>query len=270
MSDENTVVDVVRLLDANKTKPDVLGIDLIEDSKSGITPFMVVPDHYKVEDMEQYLPAPVRIRQSVTLHDEASFVSYVKEFQDDNSMVFAGLAAHGFKCVLDYHTKEAPERCTHTATYICSTTKEWDIWTGSDSRKMKQAEYANFIENNLPDIYRPDAAEMLEMITDISSKTAVNFQQKYDISNGRTTLHFSESSAQGDIALPNEFVLRFPVFKNGEAKELHARQRVRIRDGELTLWYDLKQPHKVIESTFDEIVSSVAAQLEMPILLGSL
>ena len=51
----------------------------VVDEKAGV--FAVVPKEYKVEDLERFLPRPLRIKESVLLHDTDSFIAYVNAFK---------------------------------------------------------------------------------------------------------------------------------------------------------------------------------------------
>lgn len=48
-----------------------------------------------------------------------------------------------------------------------------------------------------------------------------------------------------------------------------ARLKYRVKDGALTIWYELVRPHKVLEDAFRAIWSDIEAQTETKILLGS-
>ncbi len=40
---------------------------------------------------------------------------------------------------------------------------EWDTWQSKDGEKCNQMDFAEFVEDNAPDIVNPDAATILEV-----------------------------------------------------------------------------------------------------------
>ncbi len=262
MEEINIAETVRELTIAAEAKP-----QLLEGSEH---PFIIAPPKRNAVSLEEFLPNPLRINQKIDFYDTKSFITYFNEYSSDNSVIFGDTVNHGIMCVFDYHNIDQAKWCKHKGYYSCPVTEEWKIWNQNDGRKMKQADFADFIENNLPDFYKPNAAKILEMVTNISSKTTVSFKQKYSTHNGLTTLNYSEvqGDGAGTMELPDTFIIRIPVFLNTEPVEINVRLRVRIREGVLTLWYDLLQPHKILEEAFKQILEEVEEGTDKNILMG--
>ena len=87
-------------------------------AEPGAGVFTLVPASYRVENLENYLPRPLRIEQSVLLHDTDSFIAYVNGFKlPGPSRIFFDGPQEQFMAVLDYHETETPAWCEHTATF---------------------------------------------------------------------------------------------------------------------------------------------------------
>lgn len=56
------------------------------------TPYLVVPDGYKVHDLEHLLPSPVRKRAKVSVSDSAGFIHYTeKHGGEHNCVIYADI-----------------------------------------------------------------------------------------------------------------------------------------------------------------------------------
>ena len=51
----------------------------VDETGAGV--FTVLPNTYRIESLENYLPRPLRIDQKVVLHDADSFIAYVNGFK---------------------------------------------------------------------------------------------------------------------------------------------------------------------------------------------
>lgn len=70
----------------------------------GTTPIVIVPNHYKVANLEGLLPSPMRKRGTTTLRDAGSFVTMVNDHKDDSTRLFyVDSPAPGFTAVFNDH-----------------------------------------------------------------------------------------------------------------------------------------------------------------------
>ena len=70
-----------------------------------------------------------------------------------------------------------------------------------------------------------------------------------------------EQSGGGKARLPEEITLGIQPFRNGDFYQIKARVRYRIKDGALTLWYELINPEKVIESAFNSTIEKLKTNI---------
>lgn len=235
-------------------------------------PYSVIPYGYELHALEKMLEMPVRKRGKVVLSDAQSFINYFIKHSDLGS-IYAQIDPPKFIAVLDDHKTNSPGWRDHVANYHCPLSKEWRIWTESNNRSMKQAEFAQFIEDNLLDIVDPPGAYMLEISRSLEAKKKVNFASAIRLSNGQTELTYEEeiqgTAAKGKLNIPEQFSLGISVLDGTDLYRVDARLRYRISEGNLVMWYDLLRPHKVLESAVMDVWKEIEAKTEQTIFNGS-
>ena len=132
-------------------------VRMLDNAGEGETPFAIIPDNHHARNLEEYLPAPVRIRERRSLLDVQSFIDYYRRFETDETVIFA---SHHEKCeisaVFDYHgDSNTPAWSDHRAYYTCPRTNEWKAWWNINDTWLKQMDFAEFIENQLADVREP-------------------------------------------------------------------------------------------------------------------
>lgn len=261
---------VEAIIDAVKPKPQVLSV-------KEIGPAAFVPTGYAVVSLKEHLLEPERIRQRVSLLTADDFVAYWKRYKAESSVIFGDERCATYTSIIDFHTSDGVAKwCGHVAVYACPKSKEWEIWSGSNGKRMNQAQFAEFIEDNYPDVVKPSHAEMIQVSTNLSAKKSVQFSQATRLDNGQSQLVYQEEvkgsveTKGGSLKVPDGFTLKLPVFLGGPAYQIDARLRYRIDDGKLQIWYDLHRPHKVVEAATQSVTQAIRKGIgEDPMFLGA-
>ena len=235
--------------------------------------FAVVPDGYRIEDLERFMPMPLRPRGTVVCETVDALIAYYKRFCDDASLVFACCEAFKVTGVLDWHAPgDMAGFAEHRVIYEAPRSDEWKIWTGADGAAMRQAEFSRFIEDNVKDIREPAGADVLEVARQLEVKKKVEFASAERLSDGQREFTYNEevdgSTRRGQMKIPEEFLLGIPVFIAGDHYAVTARLRYRIHDGQLRLWYDLLNPHEVERDAFGAIVTRVDEAVPTDVLMA--
>jgi len=246
-------------------------------SPKGLATLAAVPEGYTLTSLKQYLLAPERVCQHVTLLTSDDFLAYWKRFKSESSVVFGDERNATYRAIVDFHAADGtPKWCSHMATYACPKSKEWEVWNASNGKRMPQAAFAEFIEDNYPDIIKPSHAEMIQVSTNLSAKKSVQFSQATRLDNGQSQLVYQEEvkgsveTKGGTMKVPDGFTLKLPVFLGGPVYQLEARLRYRIEDGKLQIWYDLHRPHKVVEAATQAVTATIRKGIgEDPMFLGA-
>lgn len=225
----------------------------------------LVPEGYRIEDLEQFHDSPRRIRQHVNFHNARDFATYVNRFKDAETTVYADLDGTRFTAVLDHSGYGIPAWGAHRASYACPHSRSWKTWTSADGKAMRQAEFAKFIEDNLPDVQHPSGSDILTISRTLEAKKKVDFQSGVRLDNGEVQITFNEeiqgTAGKGTIEVPETFELGIPVFEGGDHYALTARLRYRINDGQLAMWFDLLRPERLLEDAFSNTLEQIRGDL---------
>lgn len=238
-------------------------------------PFAIVPENYELKSLEHMLAAPLRRSGNIRLNDVDSFCRYVKEEVTAQTRIYGSYSFKKFVAVFNDNMGAAhPGWRDYSAIYECPTSVEWNTWTSWNGKQMSQEQFAQFIENNLPDIAQPPAAEMLEVSRTLEAKKKVNFASGIRLSNGQNELTYEEtvegSAGKGKFKIPEEFTIGIPVLEGGLRYAVQCRLRYRIGDaGKLAMWYEIIRPHKIIEDAIKEVWTNIEGQTEMKIFNGT-
>ncbi|HCL3274237.1 TPA: DUF2303 family protein [Pseudomonas aeruginosa] len=238
-------------------------------------PLALVPNGVEIESLEHLLPAPTRTRKQVTLLDAETFIAYVSRFSTAATAVFCnGPEGRTFSAIIDYHQPEQPAWCDHVATYRCPTTVEWGNWKGHDRKRLDQAGFAEFIEDNVKDIVQPadqpsapSAADMLEISRTLEAKKNITFRQGTRLDNGQIQLTYNEeidgrAGATGQLSIPEQFFIGVKPFLGGDAFLITARFRYRIQESRLVMWYELVRPDKVLEEAYGAVRAKIQSGID--------
>lgn len=232
---------------------------------------VVAPPGWTIQDIAELLPLPARIQQEVTLLTLDSFVDYVAAFKQGNSVIFANEVAASYEAILDYHTAPVDPNvvprgpCDHIASYDCPQSDPWILWTAHSGKAMSQVEFARFLEDNLPDIASPPAAEFLQLVLKLQMHKAASFVSDIRLDNGQTQLRYEETirndTKRGELSLPDAFGLGISVFVDGPRYAVKCRLRYRLDESKLRMWYELERPADVFRAAVKEVSDTVRKKL---------
>lgn len=132
------------------------------------------------------------------------------------------------------------------AAYELERTPEWKEWINKSEAVMSQADFCEFVEDNLKDIVQPSGADMLQMVSEFRQRTQVEYGSSYRTSDGQQSLTYQETKtgANKEMALPAEMLLHLPVIRGAESittYEIKARLYVRVDKESRKLRFAYKQ-----------------------------
>jgi uncharacterized protein YfdQ (DUF2303 family) len=242
-------------------------------TEEGAGVYAVLPHNYHIENLEQFLPRPLRIEQDAALYDTDSFIGYVNEYKlAGSSHLFFDQILESFYAALDYHQKDTPSWCGHKATYKPIRSIEFATWMDSNRKQMTQVDFARFLEENLPDVVEPNSAELLQVALTFEAKKSVEFSSGVRLNNGQIQFQYDEvvrgTAQKGTIEIPEQFVLGVSIHVNGPAYRIPVRLRWRLQDGKVVFWYEVVRPHRFIADALKEIRERIAKETALPVLTG--
>jgi uncharacterized protein YfdQ (DUF2303 family) len=241
------------------------------DVPGGNTPVMVIPNDMKVVSLAEFVyndrsERPIRMKGTVKVLDGDSFLKYWNLFSDANSRVFADEEKESVLAILDYHgsgSDGAPRWGQHRIEINLRKAREWNIWKGQSGKKVTQMDFAEFLEDNAPDIVDPPAATMLEVARDLKATTDGSFNSSFEQKNGSVNFKYSEETkgtyGKQNVEVPDSFKVSIPVHIGGDRITITARLRYRVNAGKLVLWFDLLRAEEIEHKAFLQIEEKIKA-----------
>lgn len=244
-------------------------------------PVVLVPEGFKVESLRPFIErdVPDRRRANVSLFDAASFGAYVNAFKSKETRIFADVKTSTIVAIFDYHQEGesgAARWAQNRASLTLRKTPEWERWVGMHGQRVAQLAFAEFIEDQLPDIADPDGTTILQVSRSLHATKTTNFVSDVRLDNGQTQLTFHETiagSAQVNaqkVDIPSEFTLGIAPYEGADKYQVRARLRYRVGDGaRLTIGVDLVRHDVVLRDAFLETLNKITSETSLPILRGA-
>lgn len=235
-------------------------------------------DQVKTLDLTgpEYREYPARKTGLTVVRDAGSFITFWDKHSDGQSEVYADADRLRVEAVLDAHGEEAHEARwgDHRLVLSLRETDAWKRWVANDGKLIDQETFAGFIEDHLPEILEPAAAEMLEIAQSISGTVKAEFASGVRLATGQRQLQYVETvtakaGQKGTLTIPETFVVGLIPFEGSEGYKLTARLRYKIEGSSLRIGYKLDRPADVRRKAFDDVVTAIDEGIETTILNGT-
>lgn len=284
--------------------PQVLTVTDPRDPKV-TAPLLVLPDSEgrggaRIVDAGKYLDAyrtkPERRTGTARVLELVSFMDLTQRFADEDSALFADPdpRAPSLTAVLDYHEKTAegaPRFGTHRIVYAFPLSDEWKAWQAANGKELSQAAFAELVENRILDVTDPSGAgEQARALADALGATFASPSKLLDLSRGlslrvgqkvRNALSLASGEMQVEfitehqdqqgqpLRIPSAFLIGIPVFRNGDVYRLAVRLRYRLREGNVTWFYEIYRADRAFDDAFTEACTKAQMQTGLPLFFGS-
>lgn len=218
-----------------------------------------------------------RVRQEVTLHDEAGFIAYLKRYGQPTTRIFAEpgfLADRGEACltaVIDYHEDSTkPNHSAHVARYRPRYSDQWNRWVRGVPGPLKQAEFAEFVEENRADIVAPDAAKLLDIVRAFKASKKVDFNSVVYQPNGDVTLGYDERTEQQGSSgpVPEQLAIGIPCYFRGERYKVAVFVRFKVGQGAVSFTLKPDRADVVEDEAFSGVIKRVSEATAIEAYLG--
>lgn len=248
---------------------------------NGQIPFFVVPDEYKVVDLEHLLTEPTRKRAAVHVHDANSFCAYFGSHSTGYSNIYANIdhEAETFVvlAVFDDHGPNAGWR-EHTCTLVHNPSVEWKRWNGKCRVTMQQSEFATFLEDNLADVVNadgmPTGSEMLQMAIAFERTADKRLKSKINLQSGGVRFEYADednAETRTSMQVSNRFTIGIPVFYGATvAYQIEARLKYRDNSGKLSFWYELIRTDRAFRQAVTDELDGISSKCEREIIHGTI
>jgi len=248
-------------------------------------PFLVVPEGYKIADMEKFMFNPTRKRGTVSVGDSRSFCDYlVRHGHEPETVIYADVDAEesrlNMTAVINDHTRNMPVAGwqDHRCVFQPKQAVEWKRWLTKNGVPMNQSDFATFLEDNLGDIASvegmPTGAQMLTMALQFEANSDKRLRSKVNLQSGGVRFEFVDDETKEtrtSMEVFQRFTIGVPVFQGSKsAYPIVARLKYREKDGKVNFWFELIRPDLVFKTAADEETSLIAAATGFLIVNGKI
>jgi len=226
------------------------------------TPAVLLPQATALMTFPDLRERPKRVETHLQFSDVASLLAYVHHHDAETTAIFLDPCTGRVDAYLDYHHDE-PGWLRHRASFAPSLDPRWQRWKANDRKPMEQDAFAEFIEDNAEDVVKPEAARLVEIITNFKATKNLVFKSAQNLTNGETKLTFEESldAAGGKsarIEIPEQFEIGLVLIEGLPAYRIKARFRYRLEnDRNIRFSYQLIRPEVSERDAISEIVKKV-------------
>ncbi len=269
----------------------------------GGAPFLLFPQDKTVKNLEGALATPSRKRGTAQLVDADSFASYVNAHRTLGAVIYgdANEQGGGFVALLDYHRPNeevaapdektpparisfAPSWTESTASQTLEPTPEWKRWLAISDKELSQATFAEFLEDNSPDVIVPQGEagkgfptqqELMSVASTLTMKTDVQFASSVKLQNGQVQVGYVENISgghgkDGAFTIPERFALGLAPFRGTSKYLVTARLRYKAASGKAIFRVQIERPHKIVESAFNDVRAVIEQSTGLKVLVGKI
>lgn len=239
--------------------------------------------------VEEYRERPARKTGTAKVFTLESFCDLTNRHKTADSVIFADTNWHqpSLTTVVDYHSKDAvgePDNGKHRIHYEFPLSEEWAAWMGLDGQQMDQKAFAEWIEEHLPELAAPTAAEVEDLektfnmavatpnkMVMLSRGLQVNVESRVKnsttLQSGEGEILFEEEhrdAAGNKLSVPGLFILAIPPFFMGEPVRMPVRLRYRVISGQVRWTFKIFRPDVYITSQIEEDLATAAQKTGLP------
>lgn len=252
----HNVAAVVAALGARAAATEVI-------ERPGAVPIMVIPQGAEVVQEPALLSKPLRIKAEVHTTEVPAFCAYVNRYKTENSIVFLRRDQAELNAVLDYHGPNDPMHCEHEIKLRLKRDREWNAWASIFNKGLNQLQFAEFIEDYMPNFITPTGAAMLEMALKLKIDQKAQYTSARNLANGDTTLVYSVENTTREMTIPNEIQIAVPVFYGSEPSTLRARLRYRLSEGMVQFTVKPNRDDLVYDKALEDAIAEVMADTQL-------
>lgn len=240
---------------------------------------------WEVKAKPELLPKPLRKSGSIKIHEVDSFIAVSKaqgSLTNTNIYLDVDYAAQRIIATAVFNDDSDGEGAgwkDHRAVFVPRIGEEWKRWNSHNGTRMSQADLAHFLEENVGDIATPansklpSGSDVLTFVMQLEETRTVKYGSAINLQNGMVQLEFIEDgdkATKGKLELFKEFAIGLRPFFGGYAYELRAFLRYRInRDsGQISFWYELQRPDRVLESASKELIEKIKESTGFTVIFG--
>lgn len=249
-----------------------------------------------------YLQRPAARTGTANVQTLEAFIALVNRHKGAHSAIFGdgNWRAPKLLAVIDYHDPAesgdgeqsldpVARHLKHRIAYAFPLHELWKTWLSADGVTMSQGDFAEFIEEHLPELSSPTLAQSAEADRDYQTTIAtpsdmltlsrglevvvgskVKNSQRLQSGEGEILFETDHRDAAGKpLKVPGMFMINVPVFEGGDAVSFQVRLRYRVKEGNVTWAFKLLRPDLYIDGAVTGAFERVRAETTLPLYLGT-
>ena len=266
------------------------------------TPIVAMHEDFEVRSLkpllDEYLDAPDRRKGTAVVNDMTSFIALTKRHQDNDSALFSKSqitenSVNGvITAVIDYHTIDhKPRFGGHKIQYNFPVSNLFKLWHEANGEKMEQAEFAQFLENNISDLREDDLlkdfpckfgyqgvpkfatpAKMFELSRGLEINAQEKVRQSHRVQSGVSEIQYTcehQDAAGEKIEVPEWFLLGIPMFEYGKFFKVPVRLRYRLHAGKVSWSFEMYRIQKIFDAAFGAACEEAQKETALPLYVGT-
>jgi uncharacterized protein YfdQ (DUF2303 family) len=229
------------------------------------------------------LAAPRFLTASPVFNDPAGFILYVKDFQDPATRLFYRLDGT-VVAVIDHHihrNSTEPLRCAqpaqrhgdHIATLKLERSPEWDIWSAASLKPFGQQAFAEFLEDQIDDIIKPDPTAIVDVARGLAVTVGATLRQATNLATGEVQFSYDETvdgKVRGSSAsIPTDFQIGIRPFMGSHRYPVDCKLRYRANGSDLKLHYKALHLERITETAIGHVVELITEKTGIVPALGT-
>jgi len=135
--------------------------------------------------------------------------------------------------------------------------KRFRAWEGSAGTWLAQTEFADFLEDHFDDIIGDNASKLLSISRNLEATSTSKFTSSQRPEIGDATLHWETETSTGDIVIPQEFQVGFPIFEHTDPYKLNLSLKLRVREGQARFMFKIKNIDQVILDILNDWIAQL-------------
>lgn len=253
---------------------------------------VLTPPGWKAEEknLERLLDAPYRMKGTTQVENADSFVIAVENQKPPGyqPIVYADESTRSVTAVLNQQQvaegEVRPGWGDHRVELSLTTSPEWTAWLGQDGEFLGQQDFAEFIQSRIDEITTddprhedacPSQAEMLDLAQSFQANLTARFDRGHHLDSGQTRMIYTEdiqatAGTRQEMTVPDQFSIVVRPFLGHDPVYVRARIRYRLREGKISIGYQLMRPDLVERTIFDEVMTDIGRDLTTTVLRGSI
>lgn len=217
--------------------------------------------------LEEYRDRPKDKTGTAVVKTMQSFIDLANRHKTADSVIFAETdwRKPSLTAVIDYHALSndgMPDNCKHRVSYPFPLSEEWNAWVSQNGKQMGQEDFAQWIEDHIPDLAAPTDDEIDGYVDSFGLKTAYpnelvtlsrglqvnvssNVKNSVTLQSGEGQITFEEEHRDitgARLSVPGLFILSIAPFFMGQKARVPVRLRYRVKDGKVSWSFQLYRP----------------------------